>query len=182
MMRAFAVLLVLSVGCASAPKVVTEPTVAERKWAEERDLPPDPGEEELPEGLGPDFPPEAVEVGQCSPDEAEGSEEAQGPCPDKAGILISEQKAARIKLYQIRYKELRKTYEADRSLWRAHRELYETKLELALKELKRTEERAERSWWEKHDGTIGLGVGVVVGSALAVGIAAALDAALGDGQ
>lgn len=186
----WALLAVLAVGCASAPKpkVVAAPTVAMTKRAEARPLPPDPADEALPEGLGPDFKPVPVEAGECIPEKpkapVEGAEPVKGPCPARAGILISEPKVARIKLYQIRYKELRKTYVADRLEWSAHRELYEVKLSMFNTEIVKLnqdlDEALEESWWEENDGTIGVTVGLVAGGILAYLMAKAMAEAVPD--
>jgi hypothetical protein len=48
-------------------------------------------------------------------------------------------------------------------------------LSAADEEIERWQELAERTWLERHDGTIGLVIGIIAGGAVAVGIAAAVD-------
>jgi hypothetical protein len=171
-MKLISILLVLAVGCAGVPK--PDPVVPERKRAEDRPMPTDPSEEALPDGLGPDFPPEPVEIGSCLPEgSAPPPAGVERPCPAQAGILISEPTAAKARLYQIRYAELRKTYEADRIEWRAHRELYEVKLDLAHKEIV----ELQPTWYEENDATFALIGGLVLGGVISIGIAAGLDEA-----
>lgn len=139
---------------------------------EARELPAEPDDKPLPEGI-PREPGEdhvvPLERGQCVSED--GSRVAPGPCPDWSGIAVSEARAARDALYRISYTELRRLYEADRQVWAAHRELYEAQIREDRKEI----ERLQPDWWERHDGTV-IGVGAfIVGAALTVGVVSAVD-------
>ena len=165
--------VILLVGaCASAP--AARPVVPESRRAEQKPLPADPAQEALPEGLAAGEWAVPVEAGECVP-VGEG-EPAKGPCPVQAGVLISERKAARVALYKIRYVELRRTVEADRIAWGADRELYETKLQLALDEI----EELQPTWWDENKGTALLAVGFLAGGIIAVVVAHAMADAVPD--
>jgi len=177
-MRAVAVLMALTFGCATAPKPVVAPVVREAQRAEERPLPEDPDLAELPVDQGVDFKPVPVEAGECLPEGQDGPPEGvERPCPALSGILISERTAWKARLYQIRYKEMRKLYQSDRLLWGAHRELYEEKLNLSREELQRVHDEATPTWWEENDGTIGLISGLILGGVISIGIAAGINEA-----
>jgi hypothetical protein len=167
-----AALMVLSVGCGGATTVVARPMVAENRRPEARELPQDPAQEALPEGIPTDPPEthvEALEAGSCVSED--GSTVAQGPCPAASGLVISEARAARDALYRIRYPELRRTYQADRQVWSAHRELYETQIQEDREEIR----RLQPGWWEEHDGTIMGVVGLVLGAAITTAITVAVQ-------
>jgi hypothetical protein len=93
------------------------------------------------------------------------------PAPD-SGMLLSEERAWRDGLVRLRYVELRARAETDRSLMALHREAYERML-LDLTEAKKAaEERAERSWVERHSLAIGGFCGFLLGaSVVAAGLA-----------
>jgi len=91
------------------------------------------------------------------------------------GIYMSFEMAKRAAELSVAYDEMRELYEVDLRTMEREREVYQRQLDLADQEVERQRERARRSWWEKNRGWIGLGTGLVVGAALAVGIAAALD-------
>jgi hypothetical protein len=88
-----------------------------------------------------------------------------------AGILVSEARAARDALFRIRYRELRRTYEADRQVWGAHRELYEEQIRRDREAL----EQARPDWWEQNDATVVGAITFILGAAITVGIVAAID-------
>ncbi len=155
-------LTLVCVGCVSQP-VVRPPLVAANQRPEVRELPLDPREEVLPEGV-PTLPGESV---------VEPIEEAE-PAP-MAGILISESRAARDVLFRARYAELRRVYQSDRQVWAAHRELYEEQVRRDREAL----EAAKPDWWERHDATVVGVVAFVAGAALTVGLAVAVDRAVG---
>ncbi len=134
----------LCMSCAGARPL--PPTVVQERRVEERTLPPDPETEKL----------EGPQEEWVEPLES-------GTCPTRSGIAMSEAKAARLGLFKIRYVELRRLYEADRMIWKAHRELYEERLELA----DRTIQNLQPRWWDRHKGE----VGVIGGFVLGVGVA-----------
>lgn len=137
------VLFALLSGCGI--KYVLPPTVPPGEArVEARVLPPDPETEPLPDGIPNDQRVEALEAGDIAP---------------FPGSLIGEGKAAKILNYKIRYVELRADYVADRKVWAAHRELYETRLVLADKAIK----DLQPSWWDRNQLLFGVVGGVLLG-------------------
>lgn len=167
-LRFIVLVLVCCVGCGAAPVRIVRPLVAEDRRPELNTLPMDPASESLPASTPLD-PPEdfvvPIEVGECDNFEAS--------CPPISGILISEARANRNALYRIRYRELRRTVDADRQVWAAQRALYEAQIEADREEI----ERLQPTWWERHDGTVLTVVGVVVGAALTVALTFAVNEA-----
>lgn len=154
-MKHVALIVALAVtGCSL--KYVTPATVPPGEArVEDRPLPPDPETEVLPEGIPNDQRVEPMEKG------------------DKAtfdGLLIGEGKAAKFERYNSRYKELRVDYLADRKVWAAHRELYETRLIQADKAI----HELQPSWWDRNAASLGVIGGLVLGVAMtAAGVALA---------
>lgn len=182
-MRKLAVILTLfAMGCGAAQRPEVRPLVAEDRRPEARELAQDARDEPLPEGT-PTALPESyvvpVEAGECIPEDGRRvppSDEEQiipGPCPEHAGILVSEARANRDAIYRIRYREMRDTYEADRRVWSAHRELYEAQVAADREEIA----RLQPTWWERHDGEILAAVGVIVGAVVTVAITFAVNQA-----
>lgn len=168
------VVVLFAIGCGAAQTPEVRPLVAEDRRPEARELPEDVRDESLPEGT-PVTPGEdyvmPIEAGQCLNEE--GVVVAAGPCPDQSGIMVSEARANRDALYRIRYREMRDTYEADRRVWSAHRELYEAQIVADREEIA----ELQPTWWERHDGTVLTAVGVVVGAAITVAITFAVNQA-----
>jgi len=77
------------------------------------------------------------------------------------GILIDQNYAARAKLYKAERDTLRTMISADRVAFSATHKLHEE----AINELAR---RADRSWLERHKGTLGFWGGLTLGMGLAV--------------
>jgi len=183
-MRVVVVLVIFAVGCGAAQTPEVRPLVAEDRRPEARELPQDARDEALPEGT-PTEPGEGyvvpVDAGECIPPggiqmpDSEDDEDrfVAGPCPEQSGIMVSEARANRDAIYRIRYREMRDTYEADRRVWSAHRELYEAQVQADREEIA----RLQPTWWERHDGTILTAVGVVVGAAITVAITFAVNQA-----
>lgn len=150
--------------------------VGEDRRPEARELPIDPRLEPLPEGT-PTEPSEnfvePLEAGSCIEADTEIAAGAGYPCPPQSGILVSEARASRDALYRIRYPEMRRTFEADRQVWAAQRELYEAQIAADRREI----ERLQPTWWEQHDGQVLTAVGVVVGAAITVAITFAVNQA-----
>lgn len=159
-------------GCATTNSAYV-PTVAltPEKRVETRPLPPDPATEALPPGTPPGDWAQAQEVGECFDKNGKALPGAPSPCPAKAGLLLSEAKVARDVMYRIRYPELRKSYEADRAVWAAQRELYETRLNDAQKAL----HDAEPNWFQRNAGQLGVVGGFVLGAGMAVAIVFAVN-------
>lgn len=164
MNRYILVLSFLLASCASRAQVV--PTVPESalKRVEEQDLPPDPKQEKLPDGLPKGDWIISMEKGSCVNED--GVMVNDYPCPDKDGILSSEERAYRDGLFRIRYKELRENYQADKELWKVHRELYETRLQLAAQAI----EDLQPSWWDRNKLQLGMVSGIVLGIASSAAI------------
>jgi hypothetical protein len=154
--------LVLLAGCATLQPVPL--TVPESKHVEDEPLPTDPATEKVASPDGDWVVPLNEE--DCITKDGKLVSDAPKPCPGKGGLLFSEEKAARLKLYQIGYIQLRGNYIADRRVWLVHRELYESRLKDAGEAL----QRAQPSWFEKHSFQLGVLGGAVIGAGMAVGI------------
>jgi len=161
------------VACAG-PRVYV-PTVPDSviKRVEERELPPDPEKEKIPEEIPKGEWVEPINKGECLDTAGTPDTEATRPCPAKDGIAMSEETAYRSGLIKIRYRELRKTYEADRMVWSAHRELYEERLKLADKAI----HDLQPTWWDRNKLQFGVVGGLVLGVATSVAIIYATDQA-----
>ncbi len=149
-MRQVAIGLILLVGCAS-----TQPPRAmlfdyDRR-PEERELPPAPERASNTSTF-------AVEAGQPA---------------EFAAVCLNEKLANEYAQYKIRYGRLRQNYEADRIVWGAHREAYETKIHLADDRI----DELQPSWWEEHDGQVMGAIGLVLGACFAVTLTYALEGA-----
>jgi hypothetical protein len=168
------VLALASLGCGATTADEARPLIAADRRPEERPLPPDPREEDIPEGYDTKLSEEhieALEAGSCiAPD---GVARSKGPCPSWSGIAVSEARAARDGMIRSRYKELRSVYQSDRRVWSAQREMYEAQVRRDREEI----ERLHPSWWEEHDGTILTAVGLVVGAAITIAITFAVEEA-----
>lgn len=162
--------LLWAVGCATSPPVT--PSVAEPYLdgtdIENRALAPNPKTEPLP----PEFVGQEEWVTPCFEQAVDSF-----PVCSKGGILMSEAKAARVELYRLRYEELLKMYVADRSVWRAHRQLYEKQLQLDEQRLRELTPPPP-TWWDQHGTSVVIGtsatVGLIAGAALTVGVGYAL--------
>jgi hypothetical protein len=168
-----ALALLLS-GCGASTASQVRPLVAEDRRPEVRELPQDPRLEALPDGT-PSDPPEnfvePLEAGSCV---AVGSKVLpSAPCPPQSGLLVSEARAARDAMFRIRYPELRRTYEADRQVWAAHRELYEAQVAADREEI----ERLQPTWWTQNGFAIGTAAGFILGAAVTIAITFAVDEA-----
>lgn len=144
-------------GCTAERVATRGPFVEADHRPESKPLPPNPREEKLdgefsmPEWV------EAIEQGEAAP---------------RAGILISESRAARDALFRARYDELRRYYDADRMVWGAHRAYYEERLSKADVEI----QRLQPTWWSSHAESIFLVGGILVGMAATIGISHAVYA------
>jgi hypothetical protein len=155
MRSATILLMLLAFGCGT--KYVLPPTVPPGEArVEERPLPPDPATEPLPAGMVEENKVEGLEQGDPAP---------------FPGILVSEDRATRDGYFRIRYPELRKQYEGDQQVWKAHRELYETRLVLADQAIR----DLQPTWWERNAFSLGLFGGSVLGTALTVAIFAVVN-------
>jgi len=151
-------------GCATTPP--PEPTVTIGKRVEDQPLPPDPASEPLPDGTPKGEWAEPLEKGACVKADGTVSKDVVKPCPARSGVSISEEKATRLALFKIRYPELRLNYQADRQVWKAHRELYETRLQLAADRIK----ELQPGWFQRHKFEIGIAAGFLVGAAITISV------------
>jgi len=140
------IVIVFMVSCGGLrPPTPTVPDSAIKR-VEEAPLPPDPSIEPPPDGV---------------PSEEWVEPHEPGTCSGKPGILISEGRAARDARFRIRYRELRTICEVDREVWKAHRDLYETRLGLAV----RTIQSLQPGWWDRNKFQLGVVGGMVIGVA-----------------
>jgi len=119
-------------------------------------LPEDPGKQPLP-------PDRNWVMGVSGPDDLHGKE----------GILMSDEKAARLGQYQVGYSGLRAEYELDRKLWIAKENIY-------LKNLWEADKKIEDmlpGWWTQNKGTLGFVAGFVMAAILAIGLVYGIDQA-----
>lgn len=162
-MKALLLFLACASACAGAKPL--EPTIPESKRVEAEPLPPDPETEKLDSNVPPEDWVEALEPGSCTDATGKPTTNVK-PCPARAGIAMSEAKAARFGLFKIRYKELRTNYVSDRNVWAAQRELYETRLKLADKAI----QDLQPGWWDRHKGEFGVIGGFILGTAMTISI------------
>jgi hypothetical protein len=145
---------------------VVAPTVAPEHRVEEEPLPADPETEKLEGNVPPEDWVEPLEPGACLDSSGKPVAGAPKPCPVRAGIAMSEAKAARFGLYKIRYKELRTDFVSDRNVWKAQRELYEKRLQLADQAI----QDLQPGWWDRHKAEFGVIGGFVLGAAMTIAI------------
>ena len=112
-----------------------------------------------------------LSVSECI---VEGSDPPSKTAP---GILMSQEMAMRAARLKVSYDEMRGLYKVDLATMDRERGIYERHLKAADDEIIEWRERSRRSWWEKNRGLVGLVGGVVVGAAMTIGIAAAIDQA-----
>jgi hypothetical protein len=96
------------------------------------------------------------------PQEAGSCKNASGTCPAKAGISMSEARAARFGLYKIRYRELRADYEADQKVWLARQQALNKQLELAATEIR----KLQPGWWDQNKAEFALIGGFLLGTTM----------------
>lgn len=146
-----AVLVAFISGCLPKTGEVTPPLILVERRIEERPLPVLPKADPSLMSINPkDDWVEALEVGDKVA---------------KAGIEISEYRAATDLVYRLRYDELRSLYEADRSVFRAHRELYEVQCARLTKENKKLD-----NWWSRNKLECGVIGGFVIGAGMSIAI------------
>lgn len=167
MRQLLASLLVLALGCSStsqapaAQRTMPEPLVA-------ADLPPHPREEFV-------VPPQADWAVGVDGYYLIDRDTKERKDVDRAGVCMSLEKAGRAARFVVRYDELRGLYLIDLRTWGRERKIYERYLEVSEAETKRAQKTAERTWFERNAGPIGLTLGLILGiTASAIG-AAAID-------
>lgn len=135
-------LVLLAVGCATTQKPVESGYLIGRdRWVEYNKLEPAPLES-----------PNRHVVASEDVDTVEWK-----------GVCMPEELAQEYARYNISYKQLRVDYEQDRTVWRVHRDLYETQVQLDAEELS----RREPTWLEKNDAYL-MGIGGFALGALSV--------------
>jgi len=149
-------ILVGSVGCAAGkPSVVYKGISDASMRVEERSLPARPDATPLSDAANTSYP---LIKGSSAP---------------VNGLLVTEEKAARILRLKAAYDELRSLYESDRTVFKQNRLIYEERIQAANAEIA----RLAPSWWDDNKGTIGFIGGIVLGAAVTVGISAGVNAA-----
>ena len=93
-----------------------------------------------------------IEAGSCTT-------QVPKPCPEKSGLLFSEEKAVRSQLYEISYKELKKVHDADAKFWLTEQELYEDLLQQTDKEIK----ALQPTWLMENALSLGISGGFLLG-------------------
>lgn len=138
----------LLVGCATVPKPV-EPLISVDRRPEGKSLPPNPREEKL------DLPgPETVTAVE------------KGSVVTTPGLLATEARVARDILFRTRYDELRRVFEADRSVWSVQRALYEEQLQ----RLAEQNAKLQPTWWDQHKEVFYFVAGTLIGFGVTYGI------------
>ncbi len=158
-----ALLVLLLAGCATPTAL--QPTVDMTHRVEDRALPPDPAQEKLDATIPAGDWIEPLEAASCL-DKAGKPVTGVYPCPLRSGLALSEARAFRDGLFRVRYPELRRLYEADQQVWKAHRELYEERLKLADTEIK----RLQPNWFERNAFALGMIGGFLVGTGMTLGV------------
>ena len=150
-MRAVLWLVLGTMGCATVPPPPTPIFIAESRRPEERELPLNPRTEQLPSGFSGEEWVEPLE---------------QGAVALKAGLLISESRAARDILVRTRYDEMRSLYSADQDVWRVQRKYYEERLQFADQAIL----GLQPTWWDLNKDAFFFWGGVVLGTGLTLGV------------
>ncbi len=154
-----ALLLSVMVACGgSMPAMQYQVTMPQVVKVEEKPLPERPDAQKIPAEKDWVVP---LDKGEKAPD---------------PGVLLSEDKAARVKLFQIDYNELRGEYEADRKVWEQTRIIYEERLNSANNEIR----HLQPNWWDSNKGTIGFIGGFVLGGLATVGVVYGVEKATGN--
>jgi hypothetical protein len=112
-----------------------------------------------------------LDRGECLDEEGNPKPNASKPCPTESGIVVSEERAYRDGFYRIEYGLLLQNYDSDRTVWSAHRELYEERLRLADRAI----QDLQPGWWERNKFQLGVAGGMVLGIAASVAILAATE-------
>jgi len=152
-MRVLSILTLFAFGCGAATPVVQYKPIPESQYVEKKDLPEAPDANPIPKD---------GDWVKALP---------AGTMHDRDGILISPEKAARAKLWQVSYKSLLELYEIDRQIFTQHRIIYDERLTQANAEIS----RLSPSWWDENKGTIGWATGFVAGAAATIAIVYAVD-------
>lgn len=162
MRQCYMVIVALLSGCATLAPVPL--TVPETKWVEAQPLPVDPATEKIEAKDGDWVVP--LDEEECIGKDGKVPASAPKPCPGRGGLLVSEEKITRLKLFQLGYVQLRANYAADRSVWSSQRALYEARLKDAGEAI----QKLQPDWFQLHATEIGMLFGMVVGVATAVGV------------
>jgi hypothetical protein len=119
------------------------------RWVEEHELPEEPDSTEERGSF-------AIGEGDVSPHDA---------------ICLTESLAVEYREFRIGYDYLQNLYRADQVVWTAHREVYETKIQMLEDEVK----DSEPSWWEKNDGPVMGAAGFILGTVTTIAVAFAVE-------
>jgi hypothetical protein len=148
-----AIILIVCIGCGASTPVPQFAGIGEKQHVESKPLPARPDAEKIP-----------ADKDWVKP-------LAAGQCTQQDGILLSPDKSARAKLWQVSYDGLRATYELDRQIWQQHRIVYDERIAQANAEIK----RRSPSWWDENKGTLGWAGGFLMGAAVTVAIVYGID-------
>jgi hypothetical protein len=162
MRKTILVVLAFLSGCATLAPVPL--TIPETKWVETQPLPADPSTAKVPFSDGDWAVP--MDEEECITKDGMPVADAPKPCPGKGGILVSEEKIARLKLFQLDSNQLRQNYAADKLVWAAQRMLYEARLKDAGEAI----QKLQPDWFQLHATEIGMLFGMLVGVGTAVGV------------
>lgn len=161
MRYALSVLTVFAMGCGASIPVVQYGSIPERQHVESKALPDAPDKTEIPKEKNWVM---ALPASTCT--DIKGKErKVQG------GVVLSPEKAARAKKWQLGYRALRSLYETDRQIWTQHRIVYIERTNQANREIV----RLSPSWWTESKGTLAWAAGFVMGAAATVAIVYAVD-------
>lgn len=152
MKRAVSGILLVCCSCATTQTGrVTEKTyfIDRDRWVEEQELPDVPESTSVRGSF-------AISEGQESPHDA---------------ICLTEPLAVEYREFRIGYGYLHDLYLSDQTVWTAHREVYETKIQLLQDEV----EDLQPTWWEKNDGHIMGAAGFILGTVATIAVAFAVE-------
>ena len=152
-MKVIAIVLLFAIGCSASAPVVQYPAMSEKQQVENKTLPARPDAEKI-----------SAEKDWVRP-------MAPGACTADAGVLLSPDKAARAKEWQLGYNVLRDLYDIDRQVWQQHRIVYEERTKQANAQVK----RLSPSWWDENKGNILWAGGFIMGAASSIAIVYGLD-------
>lgn len=153
MIKMISVLVVAIFGCRASTAVPQYPNISEKQYVENKPLPARPDAEKIP-----------ADKDWVKP-------LAAGQCTQQDGVLLSPDKAGRVKLWQESYNALRDMYDLDRQIWQQHRIVYDERITQANAEIK----RRSPSWWDEHSASISWAAGFIIGAATTVTIVYGLD-------
>jgi hypothetical protein len=152
-------------------QLVLLPACAAKQGVETSPLPEIPTNEAALEAAKAQLPPEPAKIPQDK-NWAVGLEATED---HPEGILISHEKAAQASEYAIRYQGLRDWTTLKIASWAVQEAVYHRNLAEADLALEAADERAQRTWWEKHGPQVGFLLGGLAVGLTLIGFQAALN-------